>query len=93
MACAKMQELVDEVAAKFGILGAAVIHRVGRVDVGEASLVVAFSSEHRAPVYAALEWYVDRLKAEVPIWKKEHYPEGDPQWIHPNGVVGRQQKL
>lgn len=59
------------------VTGVAIAHRVGRVDIGEASVVVAVSTPHRADAIAACAWGVDRLKALLPVWKKEVFVDGE----------------
>lgn len=83
MATMKMLELTTRVAQQWQIERVAFVHRLGRVAIGETSMVVAVGSAHRANAIEACYWIVERVKAEVPIWKKEHYAEGDPKWIHP----------
>lgn len=83
MATMKMIEMTAQVALKWQIERVAFVHRLGRVAIGETSMVVAVGSAHRANAIEACYWIVERVKAEVPIWKKEHYADGDPKWIHP----------
>ncbi|MEC7720051.1 MAG: molybdenum cofactor biosynthesis protein MoaE, partial [Planctomycetota bacterium] len=59
------------------------VHRVGPVEIGEASVVIAVSSAHRKPAFEAGQWLIDTLKTEVPIWKKEKWRNGDSEWVHP----------
>ncbi len=58
----------------------AIVHRLGDLDVGEASVVIVVSSPHRTAAYEASRLALERLKAEVPIWKKEHYADGEMRW-------------
>lgn len=81
MADRKIHELLREISEKWDIDRAAVAHRLGRVDIGETSMVVAVSAPHRRPVFEATLHFVDRLKEVVPIWKKEHF-EGGSAWIN-----------
>jgi molybdopterin synthase catalytic subunit len=60
-----------------------VVHRVGPVPLGEASVAVAVSSPHREAAFAAGKWLIDTLKQVVPIWKKEYWTDGTSQWVHP----------
>jgi molybdopterin synthase catalytic subunit len=83
MATMKLLELTTRVAQQWQIERVAFVHRLGRVAIGETSMVVAVGSAHRGNAIDACHWIVERVKAEVPIWKKEHYAEGDPKWIHP----------
>ena len=80
MAERKMAEIIDEMKARWEIGSVAVAHRVGRVDVGETSMVLAVSAPHRAPAFEAAQYFVDQLKRVVPIWKKEFF-EGGEVWI------------
>ena len=76
----KLADLVSQAARRWPITAAAVQHRLGRVDVGEASVAVAVSSPHRVDAFEAARFLIDTLKAEAPIWKQEHWPGGS-EWI------------
>jgi molybdopterin synthase catalytic subunit len=80
MAEAMMRRLADDLAAKHDLLAVAIHHRVGRVEVGETSVVIAVSSAHRAAALEACREAIDTLKVSVPLWKKEVY-EGGEEWI------------
>jgi molybdopterin synthase catalytic subunit len=80
MAIKKMKEIAEEVRAKFPITGIGVLHRVGRLEIGETSLLVAVSSAHRVAAFEACHFAVDRIKQVVPIWKKEVWEDGE-AWI------------
>ena len=84
MAVAEMNKLRDEAIAKFGLLDARIVHRVGVVGAGEQIVFIAAGAEHRAPALQACHWLIDELKQRVPIWKKEITPQGD-AWVtnHP----------
>ena len=84
MAIAKLEELRDSALAKWEIEHCAIVHRVGVVDVEDASVVVAVSSPHRVASFEAASWIMERLKQVVPIWKQEHWANGDTEWVHPN---------
>ena len=76
-----LRRVAEEVAEEFGDVRAVYAwHRLGALDVGEPSVVVAASAPHRAEAFAASRRVIDRLKAEVPIWKHEHLAEGDSRW-------------
>ena len=62
-----------------------IVHRLGRVPVGEASVVVCVCAGHRAEAFAAVEWLMERVKDSVPIWKCEESYDGQRRWIHPEG--------
>jgi molybdopterin synthase catalytic subunit len=80
MAIKKMREVADEVRAKFAIAEIGVLHRIGRLEIGETSLLVAVSSGHRTEAFEACHYAVDRIKQIVPIWKKEVWEDGE-EWI------------
>ena len=80
MAIKKMREVADEVRAKFPVTGVGVLHRTGRLEIGETSLLVAVSSGHRKEAFEACHYAVDRIKQIVPVWKKEVF-EGGEEWI------------
>lgn len=80
MADKMLAKVADEMAERWELGGVAIGHRLGPVDVGEISLVVAASSPHRAAALEAVGYAVDRIKQIVPIWKKEHF-EGGEVWI------------
>ena len=80
MAETTMSEIVSEMKERWDLGDVAVCHRVGRVDIGQTSMVLAVSAPHRKPAYEASLYFVDRLKEIVPIWKKEYF-EGGEVWI------------
>jgi molybdopterin synthase catalytic subunit len=75
-----MRDLADEIMARFPVTDIAIQHRTGRLEIGEASLLVAISSPHRKEGFAAAAALVDRFKEVVPVWKKEVW-EGGEEWI------------
>ncbi len=83
MAERKLAELEAEARTRWPILHCAIAHRLGRVDIGEASVAVAVSSAHRQPAFEAGQWLIDTLKQVVPIWKCEHWADGTTEWVHP----------
>ena len=76
MAAREMERIAGEATARFGVSGIAIIHRVGRVDIGEASIAIAVASAHRAAAMEACRFVIDRVKAKAPIWKREHLVDG-----------------
>ena len=80
MALKKLEEIRQELKAEFKIEDIAISHRIGRVDIGHISLVVAVASPHRKEAFFACHKAVDRLKETVPIWKKEVYEDGS-RWV------------
>ncbi|HZU23624.1 MAG TPA: molybdenum cofactor biosynthesis protein MoaE, partial [Terriglobales bacterium] len=75
MAVSQMQSLVAEAQQKFAIRDAAIHHRLGRLEIGDASVVIVVASAHRAAAFDACRWLIDNLKRTVPIWKKEHFED------------------
>jgi molybdopterin synthase catalytic subunit len=80
MALARIERILHELEAQYPQLRAALAHRLGDLDPGEASVVIATAAPHRAAAYAANRSALERLKAEVPIWKREHYADGEARW-------------
>jgi molybdopterin synthase catalytic subunit len=80
MAAKEMARICDEIAAELGDVRLAVLHRVGSLRVGDAAVVCAASSAHRGEAFQACRLLIDRIKARVPIWKREHGPSG-PYWV------------
>ncbi len=80
MAEATMRELADELKERYDLLEVAIHHRVGRVEIGEPSVLIAVSAAHRGDALAACKDAIDTLKQTVPLWKKEVY-EGGEEWI------------
>jgi molybdopterin synthase catalytic subunit len=76
MAIAQMQRLGEEALEKFGVRDVAVVHRLGRLMVGETSVLIVVASAHRAAAFDACRWLIDTLKKTVPIWKKETFVDG-----------------
>jgi molybdopterin synthase catalytic subunit len=83
MAARKLAELEAESRVRWPILDVALVHRVGHLDLGEISVVVAVSCPHRHQAFEACRWLIDTLKEVVPIWKKEVWADGTEQWVHP----------
>ena len=82
MAVREMRRIGDEAVERFGARAVAIVHRVGVVEIGEASVAIAASAAHRVAAFDACRFAIDRLKEIVPIWKKEHF-EGGEIWIGP----------
>jgi len=76
MALAKMREIAAQLHEKFAIHRVAVVHRLGRLEIGETSVFIAVSSAHRAAAFDACRFAIDTLKRTVPIWKKEYFEDG-----------------
>ena len=80
MAGKQMEDLAEEARRRWPISDVAVLHRIGTLQVGEVSVVIAVAASHRGEAFDACEWLIDELKHTVPIWKKEVYTEGE-AWI------------
>jgi molybdopterin synthase catalytic subunit len=76
MALKQLRVLAGEAIAKFGVRNVALVHRVGRIEIGESSVLIAVFSAHRAAAFDACRWLIDTLKKTVPIWKKEFFEDG-----------------
>jgi MoaE-MoaD fusion protein len=76
MAIAKIQEIAAHIREKFAIHCLAIIHRLGRLEIGETSVFIAVSAAHRAAAFEACRFAIDTLKRTVPIWKKEYFEDG-----------------
>jgi molybdopterin synthase catalytic subunit len=76
MALAKMHELAQEAITRFGVRDIALVHRLGRLFVGETSVLIVVGSAHRAAAFDACRWLIDTLKQTVPIWKREQFADG-----------------
>jgi MoaE-MoaD fusion protein len=76
MALQKLQELAADARQRFAVRNVAIVHRLGRIEIGESSVLIAVFSAHRAAAFDACRWVIDTLKKTVPIWKKEHFEDG-----------------
>ncbi len=83
MARCKMQELETIARKRWPIVECTIVHRLGRLEIGAASVAIAVSSPHRQAAFEAGGWLIDTLKQEVPIWKKENWEDGTGEWVHP----------
>src|SRR5574337_529370 len=82
MAISKMREITDEIHQKWKVDKIAMMHRIGRLQIGEASVAIAVSAPHRHEALTACAYAIDRLKEVVPIWKKEVWTDGE-EWAGP----------
>lgn len=81
MAQKQLEDLAARAREKWPIIKLALLHRTGRVALGEPSVVIAVSTPHRAQAFDACRWLIDTLKAEVAIWKKEVWSDGNTTWV------------
>ncbi len=76
LATRQMAALIEEAIGRFGVRDAWIVHRLGRLHVGETSVLIIVASAHRAQAFEACRWLIDTLKKTVPIWKKETFVDG-----------------
>jgi len=88
MAEQQLEALAKQARARWPILKLAILHRTGRVGVGEPSVAIAISTPHRAEAFEACRFLIDELKKDVAIWKKEVWADGGESWVHPE-MAGR----
>jgi len=92
MAERKMAEIEAELGRRWPVARVALVHRLGRLSVGEVSVAVAVSCPHRAEAFEACRFAIDTLKELVPIWKKENAPDGTGEWVHQSVQPNPEQK-
>lgn len=83
MAMKVLSELRQQAMQQWSLEACSLVHRVGVVEVGQASIAVAVSSPHRSDSFQAITWLMDQIKQQVPIWKQENWADGTREWIHP----------
>jgi molybdopterin synthase catalytic subunit len=83
MAEKKLAELEADARSRWPLVGCAIVHRLGHLELGEASIAIAVSSPHRDVAFAAGKWLIDTIKEIVPIWKQENWADGTSEWVHP----------
>lgn len=81
MAEKEMDTILHEAADQFGVEYLVAEHRLGELKIGETSVAIAAAHPHRAPALDALRYSIEQLKARAPIWKLEHYADGDRNWV------------
>lgn len=81
MALKQMQKIQDLTMEKFPMIKMVLVHRIGMVELQEASIVVLTSSKHRRHSFEANMYIMDEVKKLLPIWKKEHHPDGETSWV------------
>ncbi|PHR97747.1 MAG: molybdopterin converting factor [Blastopirellula sp.] len=83
MALKQLQQLEAEARERWPIDQCTIIHRLGHLELAEASIAVAIATPHRVDAFEAAQWIMDEVKQVVPIWKKENWADGTTQWVHP----------
>jgi molybdopterin synthase catalytic subunit len=80
MAIKEMEKLIEQAKRDFEISNVGIVHRLGKLEIGDTSVVISVSAPHRKAAFAACEWLIRELKRTVPIWKKEVYADGE-EWV------------
>jgi molybdopterin synthase catalytic subunit len=83
MAERRLAELESEARRRWPVIECIIVHRLGVVPPTESSVAIAVSTPHRSDAFAAGQWLIDSLKADVPIWKREQWADGTSEWVHP----------
>ena len=81
MALKQMESLASEARTRFNVRAVSIVHRLGRLEIGETSILIVVAAAHRGPAFDACRWIIDTLKKTVPIWKKEYFEDGV-VWAH-----------
>jgi molybdopterin synthase catalytic subunit len=76
-----LEEILDEASRRWEIGEISVVHRVGKLQIGEASVAIVVAAPHRGDAYSASRYVIDELKKRAPIWKREGYQDGDREWL------------
>jgi MoaE-MoaD fusion protein len=76
MAVKQMEALAEQARSNFDVRAVILVHRLGRLEIGETSVLIVVASAHRGPAFEACRWIIDTLKKTVPIWKKEYFEDG-----------------
>lgn len=76
------EKIIEEALSRFGVGAAVCVHSLGALEIGELAVWVGVSSPHRDEAFAACRYIIDEVKNRVPIWKKEHYADGDSGWVN-----------
>jgi molybdopterin synthase catalytic subunit len=84
LALAEGETILAEAVARFRVREARCVHRVGRLAIGDLAVWVGVSADHRGDAFEACRWIIDEVKRRVPIWKNEHYADGESGWLHPD---------
>ena len=80
------ERILDEACEKFAIVEARCVHRAGSLQIGDLAVWVGVSAGHRGAAFDACRYIIDEVKRRVPIWKNEHYADGESGWLHPDNT-------
>jgi molybdopterin synthase catalytic subunit len=87
MAESELAALESRARERWGLTECSIVHRLGIVPLGEASVAIVVACPHRRAAFEAGEWLIDTLKQRVPIWKQEHWADGRTEWVHPEALT------
>lgn len=87
-----LETIEQEALAKFDVQHCRIVHRIGHLELGEPSVIIVVRSAHRADGYAASRYAIDELKQRAPIWKEEHYADGDSRYLDGVPLTGKDQE-
>lgn len=76
------QRIIDEAVEKFGLTQAICVHRTGLLELGDCAVIAAATSPHRDEAFKGCRYIIDEVKTRLPIWKKEHYADGESEWVN-----------
>ena len=88
MARRKLEELESNARLRWPLIECLIVHRLGHLEVGEASIAIAVSTPHRQASFESAHWLIDSIKQVAPIWKREHWDDGTYEWVHPDTTTG-----
>ncbi len=80
------EAILSEAMSRFKLRAASAVHRTGSLAIGDMAVWVGVSADHRDAAYNASRWIIDEIKLRVPIWKNEHYADGESGWLHPDNT-------
>ena len=83
-----LRDICEEAQQKWGAMRVYVVHRLGKLGVGETSVAIGVSTPHRDEAYEASRYVIEQLKVRLPVWKKEHYMNGETEWLRGHALCG-----
>lgn len=86
LALAEGESILAQAIERFAVREARCVHRIGRLAIGDLAVWVGVSADHRDAAFATCRWIIDEVKLRVPIWKNEHYADGESGWLHPDNT-------
>jgi len=87
LAASEGEAILAAAMTRFPLRCARAVHRTGRLAIGDLAVWVGVSADHRDAAFLACRWIIDEIKQRVPIWKNEHYADGESGWLHPDGTA------